>query len=95
MIGWMIGNSNQPVEEFTLSKNNVILFSLCFSYSRVVEMQEILDQQIAEEAAEAEGDGAMASVANPRNNGMYVIIFFVILKIYDNGNNNPCCHLVI
>ncbi|KAF3447349.1 hypothetical protein FNV43_RR12535 [Rhamnella rubrinervis] len=33
---------------------------------RVVEMQEIIDQQIAEEAAEAEGGGAMASVANPR-----------------------------
>lgn len=33
---------------------------------RVVEMQEILDQQLAEEAAEAEGGGAMASVANPR-----------------------------
>ncbi|XP_054786288.1 exocyst complex component SEC6-like [Prosopis cineraria] len=33
---------------------------------RVVEMQEILDQQIAEEAAEAEGDGAMESIANPR-----------------------------
>ncbi|XP_073284751.1 exocyst complex component SEC6 [Primulina huaijiensis] len=32
---------------------------------RVVEMQEILDQQLAEEAAEAEGGGAMASVANP------------------------------
>ncbi|KAF7827068.1 exocyst complex component SEC6 [Senna tora] len=29
-------------------------------------MQEILDQQIAEEAAEAEGDGAMESIANPR-----------------------------
>ena len=29
-------------------------------------MQEIIDQQIAEEAAEAEGGGAMASVANPR-----------------------------
>lgn len=36
--------------------------------SRVVEMQEILDQQLAEEAAEAEGGGAMASVANPRRN---------------------------
>lgn len=35
---------------------------------RVVEMQEILDQQLAEEAAEAEGGGAMASVANPRRN---------------------------
>ncbi|KAI9073668.1 hypothetical protein K1719_025137 [Acacia pycnantha] len=33
---------------------------------RVVEMQEILDQQIAEEAAEAEGNGAMESIANPR-----------------------------
>ncbi|MED6222764.1 SNARE-binding exocyst subunit S6 [Stylosanthes scabra] len=33
---------------------------------RVVEMQEIYDQQVAEEAAEAEGDGAMASVANLR-----------------------------
>ncbi|CAI9763916.1 unnamed protein product [Fraxinus pennsylvanica] len=33
---------------------------------RVVEMQEILDQQLAEEAAEAEGGGAMASIANPR-----------------------------
>ncbi|KAK3005332.1 hypothetical protein RJ639_015989 [Escallonia herrerae] len=34
--------------------------------SRVVEMQEILDQQLAEEAAEAEGGGAMSSIANPR-----------------------------
>ncbi|XP_068649802.1 exocyst complex component SEC6 isoform X2 [Aristolochia californica] len=33
---------------------------------RVVEMQEILDQQLAEEAAEAEGGGAMAQIANPR-----------------------------
>ncbi|XP_022867638.1 exocyst complex component SEC6-like [Olea europaea var. sylvestris] len=33
---------------------------------RVVEMQEILDQQLAEEAAEAEGGGALASIANPR-----------------------------
>ncbi|KAL9264568.1 Exocyst complex component SEC6-like protein [Drosera capensis] len=33
---------------------------------RVVEMQEILDQQLAEEAAEAEGDDAMATVGNPR-----------------------------
>lgn len=29
-------------------------------------MQEILDQQLAEEAAEAEGDGVMATIANPR-----------------------------
>ncbi|KAF5193049.1 Exocyst complex component sec6, partial [Thalictrum thalictroides] len=33
---------------------------------RVVEMQEILDQQLAEEAAEAEGGGAMAQITNPR-----------------------------
>ncbi|KAF5784694.1 putative exocyst complex component EXOC3/Sec6 [Helianthus annuus] len=36
---------------------------------RVVEMQEILDEQIAEEAAEAEGGGAMASIANPNRAG--------------------------
>ncbi|PIM97573.1 Exocyst complex subunit SEC6 [Handroanthus impetiginosus] len=35
---------------------------------RVVEMQEILDQQVATEAAEAEGGGAMESLANPRRN---------------------------
>ncbi|VFQ80171.1 unnamed protein product [Cuscuta campestris] len=35
---------------------------------RVVEMQEILDQQLAEEAAEAEGGGAMSPIANPRRN---------------------------
>ncbi|XP_028757898.1 exocyst complex component SEC6-like [Neltuma alba] len=33
---------------------------------RVVEMQEILDQQIAEEATEIHGDGAMESIADPR-----------------------------
>ncbi|KAL8144330.1 hypothetical protein V2J09_017362 [Rumex salicifolius] len=35
---------------------------------RVVEMQEILDQQVAEEAAEAEGDDAISAIANPRRN---------------------------
>ena len=29
-------------------------------------MQEILDQQLAEEAAEAEGEETTASIANPR-----------------------------
>lgn len=43
-----------------------LCFVLMFSPFRVVEMQEILDQQLAEEAAEAEGGGAMASIANPR-----------------------------
>ncbi|WOL17149.1 exocyst complex component SEC6 [Canna indica] len=33
---------------------------------RVIEMQEILDQQLAEEAAEAEGVDTMASIINPR-----------------------------
>jgi hypothetical protein len=33
---------------------------------RVIEMQETLDQQFAEEAAEAEGGGAMATITNPR-----------------------------
>ncbi|THU72198.1 hypothetical protein C4D60_Mb04t09570 [Musa balbisiana] len=32
---------------------------------RVIEMQEILDQQLAEEAAEAEGVDTMASITNP------------------------------
>ncbi|KAH9692246.1 exocyst complex component SEC6 [Citrus sinensis] len=36
------------------------------SKERVVEMQEILDQQLAEEAAEAEGGGVMAAISNPR-----------------------------
>lgn len=43
----------------------MMFFHQCMSH-RVVEMQEILDQQLAEEAAEAEGGGAMASIANPR-----------------------------
>ncbi|KAF1898950.1 hypothetical protein Lal_00019071 [Lupinus albus] len=37
---------------------------------RVVEMQEILDEQVAEEAAEAEGDGAVAPVANPHKSAI-------------------------
>ncbi|KAL6970867.1 SNARE-binding exocyst subunit S6 [Sarracenia purpurea var. burkii] len=39
---------------------------------RVVEMQEVLDQQLAEEAAEAEGGGAMATIANPRRTAKYL-----------------------
>ncbi|XP_051123583.1 exocyst complex component SEC6 [Andrographis paniculata] len=35
---------------------------------RVIEMQEIIDEQLATEAAEAEGGDAMESVANPRRN---------------------------
>ncbi|KAG5549567.1 hypothetical protein RHGRI_014778 [Rhododendron griersonianum] len=40
---------------------------------RVVEMQEVLDQQLAEEAAEAEGGGAMATVVNPRRTSKYLL----------------------
>lgn len=41
-------------------------------------MQEILDQQVAEEAAEAEGDDvAVAPVANPRRSAMYVIVIWI------------------
>ncbi|KAL0307570.1 UNVERIFIED_CONTAM: Exocyst complex component SEC6 [Sesamum calycinum] len=39
---------------------------------RVVEMQEILDHQVAVEAAEAEGDGGMETIANPRRNAKYL-----------------------
>lgn len=39
---------------------------LVTSFFRVVEMQEILDQQQAEEAAEAEGAGPMSNLPAPR-----------------------------
>ncbi|KAK9072166.1 hypothetical protein SSX86_008598 [Deinandra increscens subsp. villosa] len=43
--------------------------NICYYTCRVVEMQEILDEQVAEEAAEVEGGGAMASVTNPQRAG--------------------------
>ncbi|KAH0987954.1 hypothetical protein GBA52_015131 [Prunus armeniaca] len=48
------------------SKERYCLYEMNNGLIVVVEMQEILDQQLAEEAAEAEGGGAMASIANPR-----------------------------
>ncbi|KAF2297481.1 hypothetical protein GH714_024180 [Hevea brasiliensis] len=52
---------------------------------RVVEMQEILDQQLAEEAAEAEGGGAMATIANPRRSATCIqTLFFVSLWTPEN-----------
>lgn len=45
-------------------------------------MQEILDQQLAEEAAEAEGDEAMAAIANPRRAGKYVSDVIVYCHIF-------------
>lgn len=41
-------------------------------------MQEILDQQLAEEAAEAEGEGTMSTITNPRKSAKYVIVLFVL-----------------
>lgn len=58
-FSWLFGFSFYPVV-------CDLFVPLMFSLFRVVEMQEILDQQLAEEAAEAEGGGAMASIANPR-----------------------------
>jgi exocyst complex component 3 len=42
---------------------------------RVVEMQEIIDQQVAEEAAEAEGAGAIATITNQRRTAKYTFPF--------------------
>lgn len=67
-------------------------------------MQEVHDQQVAEEAAEAEGDGAVAAAPNPRRTTVYVIVigidllyprYFVMLKIYNNGNKDTSFHLNI
>ena len=38
-------------------------------------MQEIIDQQVAEEAAEAEGAGAMATITNQRRTAKYIFPF--------------------
>ncbi|KAL5560034.1 hypothetical protein UlMin_036245 [Ulmus minor] len=46
----------------------------------VVEMQEILDQQLAEEAAAAEGGGVMASIANPHRTAMTFIFSWICRK---------------
>lgn len=48
-------------------------------------MQEILDQQLAEEAAEAEGGGAMASITNSRRAAKYVFPFSHIIQFVSNG----------
>lgn len=44
-------------------------------------MQEIIDQQLAEEAVEAEGDGAMASLAATRGASKYRSSFYYVHKI--------------
>jgi hypothetical protein len=48
---------------------------LFLDYFRVVEMQEIIDQQVAEEAAEAEGAGAIATITNQRRTAKYTFPF--------------------
>jgi exocyst complex component 3 len=44
-------------------------------------MQEILDQQVAEEAAEAEGAGAMATIANQRRTAKYASSFLCFTHV--------------
>ncbi|KNA18126.1 hypothetical protein SOVF_073680 [Spinacia oleracea] len=60
---------------------------------RVVEMQEILDHQLAEEAAEAEGDGAMASIGNARRttkDGKRISATSAQPKVQGKGYKDKC-----
>ncbi|OEL17310.1 Exocyst complex component SEC6 [Dichanthelium oligosanthes] len=53
---------------------------------RVVEMQEIIDQQVAEEAAEAEGAGAMATITNQRRTAKYTFPFPLLINFCSSIN---------
>lgn len=48
---------------------------------RVVETQEILDEQLATEAAEAEGDGGMEAIRNTMYLAFGLGIYFTTLYI--------------
>lgn len=47
-------------------------------------MQEIIDQQLAEEAAEAEGVDTMASITNPLRSAKYFYCYVCCLFRNDN-----------
>lgn len=78
---FMLGSSRSPTEMRSEWKTQNMSFKRWPDYPyfllphfplfRVVEMQEILDQQLAEEAAEAEGGGTMASITNARRTAKY------------------------
>lgn len=53
-----------------LGTNASVYFALLLK--RVVEMQEIMDQQLAMEAAEAEGGSEMESLTSPSRNAEYL-----------------------
>ena len=56
----------------------LLIFYFYYYNCRVVEMQEILDEQIAEEAAEAKGEDAMASIGVARRNAKWEYVNWIL-----------------